>query len=457
MPSQHSFQVRIGDIDTSEWPCADDKLGRNQEIRNLTPLILNAQSPLVMGLDSPWGGGKTTFIEMWEQYLKHEGHRCLVLNAWKNDFADDPLLSLLAQINQWVSPDMKDTWEKVKKYTSILVKKLPMTIGKQISPAGFNLGEIAKDLGEALSENPEQHLIELHQETLNSMNIFRESLKEILASQSDEQENFVIFIDELDRCNPHYAVAMLERIKHLFDIEGLVFVLAINTEQLATGFQGVYGPNFDGRGYLRRFIDFDYRLAKTRLKKYIDAKFNSPFIQSLAEERGFTRRIGEASAALEFFSRRFEYQPRDANQLITRVKIMMLSVSGSRDFQPLLAVCLLVLRLENYALYKKFVESPLNANDVIECLIGVTPDSDNFPTGFSSYAGTIIGCNKRGVDSVMDKWRERIEKENNDDSVVSLEVKNLINIASSLAVDGDGRENLKTTHEQIEFANGFIL
>ncbi|WAF58355.1 KAP family NTPase [Aeromonas caviae] len=33
-----------------------------------------------------------------------------------------------------------------------------------------------------------------------------------------------ILIDELDRCRPSYAVEMLETIKHIFDISGVVFV-----------------------------------------------------------------------------------------------------------------------------------------------------------------------------------------------------------------------------------------
>ena len=70
MSEKSAPSVRIEGIDTSKWPCPEDKLGRSQEVCNLTPLILNAQSPLVMGLDSPWGGGKTTFIEIWEQYLR---------------------------------------------------------------------------------------------------------------------------------------------------------------------------------------------------------------------------------------------------------------------------------------------------------------------------------------------------------------------------------------------------
>lgn len=52
-----------------------------------------------------------------------------------------------------------------------------------------------------------------------------------------------IFIDELDRCRPSYAVEMLETIKHIFDISGVVFVVATDTEQLQHAVKVVYGED----------------------------------------------------------------------------------------------------------------------------------------------------------------------------------------------------------------------
>ena len=53
----------------------------------------------------------------------------------------------------------------------------------------------------------------------------------------------IFFVDELDRCNPRYAVAVLERIKHLFEIPNIIFVLAINKKELSNAIQGYYGSS----------------------------------------------------------------------------------------------------------------------------------------------------------------------------------------------------------------------
>lgn len=57
----------------------------------------------------------------------------------------------------------------------------------------------------------------------------------------------VIFIDELDRCRPEFAIKVLEQTKTLFQQENIVVVYSTDITQLAHSLQGVYGPRFEGR------------------------------------------------------------------------------------------------------------------------------------------------------------------------------------------------------------------
>jgi predicted KAP-like P-loop ATPase len=43
-----------------------------------------------------------------------------------------------------------------------------------------------------------------------------------------------IIIDELDRCRPDYALKYLERIKHIFEVVNLRFVITSDNNQLAS-------------------------------------------------------------------------------------------------------------------------------------------------------------------------------------------------------------------------------
>ena len=52
-------------------------------------------------------------------------------------------------------------------------------------------------------------------------------------SEASENRPLMVMIDELDRCRPSYAVELLEVAKHLFSVDRIVFVLAVNCDQLA--------------------------------------------------------------------------------------------------------------------------------------------------------------------------------------------------------------------------------
>ena len=73
----------------------------------------------------------------------------------------------------------------------------------------------------------------------------RQKVKEIFNEIIEEQtQKLVIFIDELDRCKPSYALEMLERIKHYFDDDRIIFIVSVNKEQLIHTISNYYGNGF---------------------------------------------------------------------------------------------------------------------------------------------------------------------------------------------------------------------
>lgn len=82
----------------------------------------------------------------------------------------------------------------------------------------------------------------------------------------------VIFIDELDRCRPEFAVKVLEQAKTLFQQDNIVVVYSTDISQLANSLEGVYGPNFDGVKYLERFYDKRIELNPVKPADYLSLK-----------------------------------------------------------------------------------------------------------------------------------------------------------------------------------------
>ena len=86
-----------------------------------------------------------------------------------------------------------------------------------------------------------------------------ETLKACLKELAVDQP-IILFIDELDRCRPDYAVDMLEVIKHVFDVENVKVVLVTNTKQLRAAINHRYGVEVDAQKYLDKFLKYSFAL-----------------------------------------------------------------------------------------------------------------------------------------------------------------------------------------------------
>ena len=70
----------------------------------------------------------------------------------------------------------------------------------------------------------------------------------------EQTQKLVIFIDELDRCKPSYALEMLERIKHYFDDDRIIFIVSVNKEQLIHTILNYYGNGFRIQNFIPCFF-----------------------------------------------------------------------------------------------------------------------------------------------------------------------------------------------------------
>ena len=91
-----------------------------------------------------------------------------------------------------------------------------------------------------MTEQTTKTLIENYSKDKNILIEFKKSIETVL-NEIDKDKPFIIFTDELDRCRPLYAVELLERIKHVFGIKKLIFILSIDKKQLAESIKSQYG------------------------------------------------------------------------------------------------------------------------------------------------------------------------------------------------------------------------
>ena len=222
-------------------------------------LVNSFTDGFVMTINGKWGSGKTTFVQMWQQQMNNNGYETVYYNAWENDYISDPLISMIAEFKKLttVSAD-----KKLMEYTTAFAKISTAMIPSILALATKKFtGLDLKDLKDIIKDGSKEAMnilnksIDNYIEQQKNIKSFKEALKEYVDLCSPEKP-IVFIIDELDRCKPDFAVKTLERIKHLLTIKKVIFVLAIDREQLGHSIRGYYGSDlFDADDYLRRFID----------------------------------------------------------------------------------------------------------------------------------------------------------------------------------------------------------
>lgn len=276
-PDQATSRVRVQpvpvEVPTEGDPFQYDLLGRKAFGEALAASIAAVEGPGVFALDGQWGTGKTTFVQMFTQHLRNEGFRVVEINAWETDYADNPLAAISSSLMAAFPDD-----ESKRGLRTALVKLLRVVGPPAIRIATFGSLDldptIEKEAGEMLAKWAESNLTRL-EEHPSSLEEFRVKLRGLAAPDGDKP--MVVVVDELDRCRPTYAVELLETIKHVFDEDGLVFVLALNRRQLDRSAAVLYGSTVDPESYFRKFFDVELRLpdppdgkvvARTILKEY---------------------------------------------------------------------------------------------------------------------------------------------------------------------------------------------
>ena len=264
------IKSRSQELDIPEGnPFENDKLDRSQFSNILTDVVsFYGQTGCVLALGGEWGTGKTTFVKMWRQALNNKGFKTLYFNAWASDYTEDPLIALIAELSE-LSADNGTINKIAAGAVRITASVLKSTLKGVLKKAtGIDADVISDAIDESIDIG--KKYLDKFEEQKTTLEEFKENLRKYIAENAGENP-IVFFVDELDRCNPHYAVAVLERIKHLFEIPNIVFVLAVNKKELSNAIQGYYGSSkIDSDEYLRRFIDIDFILPKPKLDAYFD-------------------------------------------------------------------------------------------------------------------------------------------------------------------------------------------
>ena len=269
----------------------------------LANVVENIDERLVILLDGAWGSGKTVFLKQWMGELRKRQVPVIYHDAFANDYQNDAFISLASDVHAYAAKELdakkgatKNFLEKSKK-AGVALMPVATNLGIRLGTLGILNFEDLQDAGEGikdavkavsdesakLAEKAIAARISGRSNELAAIEAFRTSLRELAtalaekqATQSTEDEDapikpLVIVIDELDRCRPDYAIAVIESIKHLFSVDGVCFVLSCDYGQMAAVIHGAYGAGdgFSGQRYFEKFYNIKMTLPdrETRAKR----------------------------------------------------------------------------------------------------------------------------------------------------------------------------------------------
>ena len=366
-------------------PFKNDLLNREGAIVALTELIQASDAPFVLAIDANWGKGKSTFLEMWACFLRKKNFPLIEFNAWQTDYASDPFVALFQELSSGLSDcETGLAGDKIANLTSnaksVMQWALPQVVrvGASFVPVvGAQLGE---GVAQAIESIPDAQLTAYDREKA-SLAEFRQALEGAALELADAHGDkpIIIMIDELDRCRPSYAIELLEVAKHVFSVDYVVFVLAINREQLARSVNALYGNEFDADEYLRRFFDVDFALPEPDRERFIDAHLvDIEFQESYDRTRFWEIAMGSqyARSVIRLLLGDPVLSLRDVQKTILRLGLVMASLEGRERSLVMVATVLIALRAFNRSLYLRFIQGAARDLEVVKYLRGQVGEID---------------------------------------------------------------------------------
>lgn len=260
----------------------DENTGFDQQIdifkrielgERLSRLLESSDDSVIIGIEGPWGEGKSTFAKMLRGHLKSEKNiTTIYFDAFENDYQKDPFLAITSQILQQSSNSISKTKtfkDSAVKVTKILLRGA-VRVGVKTASAGaldetvFDDLGTADDISDELSSGLDKFLaekLESAQKETEALRNFKTELEK-LATKLGNGKPVTFIIDELDRCRPDYCIELIEQLKHLFTVKNLNFLIVTNRSQLFTSIKNKYGESINAHLYLQKFIDLWISLPK---------------------------------------------------------------------------------------------------------------------------------------------------------------------------------------------------
>jgi len=340
----------------------------------LANAIVSSDPHFTIGIFGPWGKGKTTLLRNVERHLRQQGRDILVVcfDAWRYQRESHMLLPILETLEEAIG-ERAGSFQHLRAQIGKLAKAFAYST---TLTAGF------------ASVNLKEGLTKLEEETRSRYYGWLEELGKAMEQlrKTRAKARIVFLIDDLDRCLPSKAIEVLEAMKVMLDVEGFVFVLALDETVIEKAIEIHYGGEYgiNGRDYIKKLVQMEFTLPGLRpqdIQEYVKVL--------IAKLTGLDQKM--VAALAEIVPIIAEDNPREVKRFInSTIVASAISARAGMLVHPAAQVCFMGLRFKWPAFAKQLSEqiwlaATINgylagaANEVPEAMDAVKAILDKHP------------------------------------------------------------------------------
>jgi predicted KAP-like P-loop ATPase len=292
--------------------------------------------PCTIGIYGDWGSGKSSLMRMVEKRLEQKDTVLTIkFNGWLFEGYEDAKTVLMGTILEEIIKK-RTLGEKAKKLAVKLLKrvdwfkaaKMALKYGASLAllgPAGVGIAALS-DIPKKLSEVDYESYIKENgsddQETLRmGIREFHDDFADLLNETNITK--LVVFIDDLDRCNPDTIIDTLEAIKLFLFVKKSAFIICADERLIKYAvrrrFPEIPGEASEvGRDYLEKLIQFPIRipqLSSSEIQTYLNLLFTKLYVQQ--DEFESTRKSAISEKKKEYYNCLYNHET--ANKILRTV------------------------------------------------------------------------------------------------------------------------------------------
>jgi hypothetical protein len=280
--------IGLSVLSDSAVKASRDLLNFDRYINVLVSIFTNpkTETPFTIGIFGSWGSGKSSLLEMLDERIEKDfqnGFLRVHFNPWIHRGETNMLVPLLhtlrdtllsESVREVTKPKVAEQFAKsAQKISTILLKLGADILLKHLTADAVTLEKLDK-----LEETYNKEHSKVESEIRNLRSVIQQELDQI----AEDGAKVILFIDDLDRCEPLDIINLLEAIKLFFDLRHIFIILAIDKEVIDRGIEIKYN-NFKfasdraitlGAEYLEKMIQLPlqlFPLHKNQVRGFIES------------------------------------------------------------------------------------------------------------------------------------------------------------------------------------------